>query len=268
MLRSTNRASTASSASSNPELVTTNCVSRRCPGPSPTTTSAAPIRRSATTAAATSRGSVLMAVLLVELHQVGLEHDARSADVGADRAEARRRPCPRDRCRSSSRRSTATRAVPGGANAASSHGRSCRCRRIRSADDGGGAHHADRGGRSRRGTFAGPSSPSARHPNERAPDRSRSRPTRARRRHPGIPCVRTRRTSRARTLRVLVPVEAERGRGERHRQPAFALRAPQPSQRSEPASLKGGVGALQRHHRGGRRLRVRLRSSPSTTRLP
>ena len=87
MFRSTNRASTASSASSNPELVTTNCVSRRCPGPSPTMTSAAPSRRSATTAAATRRGSVLIAVSSSNSTRLGFSTTRAPADVGADRAE-------------------------------------------------------------------------------------------------------------------------------------------------------------------------------------
>jgi hypothetical protein len=61
MFRSTNGASTSLSASSRPDRVVTYCVSRRCPGPSATITLAAPIRRNATIAAATSLGSVLIA---------------------------------------------------------------------------------------------------------------------------------------------------------------------------------------------------------------
>ena len=61
-LRSTKRSFASSSASRKPVATTTASVSRRCPGPSATTTDDAPSRRSAFAAAITTLGSVLTEV--------------------------------------------------------------------------------------------------------------------------------------------------------------------------------------------------------------
>src|SRR6266508_2857941 len=224
VFRSTNGASTACRASRRPELWTTNWVSRRCPGPSATVTSAAPSLLMVRTVAAINRGSVLMAAPGSYSTKFGL----RTTVFPATSAATALSPSKTIASRSTSYEeafTTATRDRPGIGNAEASHGRGARSSRTSAAIP------APAGG--------------DRCPGQRHRVVEEARPLELRVERP-IDLVRG------------GPVgKAERRQGDGQRQAPLPLGSPQPIEGRQAPRVGLGVGSLQRNECDGRRLRIR-----------